>query len=73
MVQMKKVFRLAMVIILCIWASFPATIQAAKFKVLVVMSYEQTNPWCQEIKEGIDSVLEKCSVSKESGQIQGMK
>lgn len=26
-------------------------------KVLVVMSYEQDNPWCQEIKQGIDSVL----------------
>ncbi len=25
--------------------------------VLVVMSYEQDNPWCQEIKSGIDSVL----------------
>jgi len=31
--------------------------QAAAFKVLVVMSYEEANPWCKEIKEGIDSVL----------------
>ena len=31
--------------------------QAATFKVLVVMSYEESNPWCQEVKEGIDSVL----------------
>lgn len=32
-------------------------VQAKAFKVLVVMSYEQDNPWCREIKEGIDSVL----------------
>lgn len=33
--------------------------QAEKFNVLVVMSYEkpETNPWCREIKEGIESVL----------------
>ena len=30
---------------------------AANFKVLVVMSYEQENPWCKEIKTGIESVL----------------
>ena len=30
---------------------------ADRYKVLVVMSYEQDNPWCQEIKEGIESVL----------------
>jgi ABC-type uncharacterized transport system substrate-binding protein len=57
MVQTKKMFRLAIVIILCMWGSFPATIQAAKFKVLVVMSYEQINPWSKEIKEGIDAEL----------------
>ncbi|MCW8885225.1 MAG: hypothetical protein OQK12_08205 [Motiliproteus sp.] len=28
-----------------------------RFKVVVVMSYEENNPWCQEIKQGIDSVL----------------
>ena len=31
--------------------------QAAGFKILVVMSYEAENPWCLQIKEGIDSVL----------------
>jgi ABC-type uncharacterized transport system substrate-binding protein len=36
---------------------WPANIQAAKFKVLVVMSYEEDNPWCKEIKEGIESIL----------------
>ncbi|WP_028470954.1 ABC transporter substrate-binding protein [Neptunomonas japonica] len=30
---------------------------AADYKVLVVMSYEEQNPWCMEIREGIDSVL----------------
>lgn len=30
---------------------------AAEFKVLVVMSYEEDNPWVKEIREGIDSVL----------------
>jgi len=33
--------------------------ESGKKKVLVVMSYEEpsVNPWCKEIKEGIDSVL----------------
>ena len=30
---------------------------AADFKVLVVMSYEEDNPWVREIREGIDGVL----------------
>ena len=30
---------------------------AAEFKVLVVMSYEEDNPWVKEIRQGIDSVL----------------
>jgi ABC-type uncharacterized transport system substrate-binding protein len=30
---------------------------AAQYKVLVVMSYEEDFPWCKEIKEGIDSIL----------------
>ena len=32
-------------------------IAVAKSKILVVMSYEESNPWCVEIKEGIESVL----------------
>ena len=39
----------------------PATSSASEFKVLVVMSYEEDNPWCMEIKEGIESVLGKTS------------
>jgi len=30
---------------------------AAPYKVLVVMSYEENNPWVREIREGIDAVL----------------
>lgn len=30
---------------------------AAEFRVLVVMSYEEDNPWVREIREGIDGVL----------------
>ena len=35
-----------------------STVQAYPCKILVVMSYEESNPWCREIKEGIDTVLE---------------
>lgn len=30
---------------------------ANPFNVLVVMSYEEDNPWVREIREGIDGVL----------------
>ena len=33
------------------------TVRAYPCKILVVMSYEEINPWCQEIKEGIETVL----------------
>jgi len=44
-------------VILCL--GFFVKAEAAGFKVLVVMSYEkpEDNPWCREIKEGIESVL----------------
>ena len=32
-------------------------LEAASYKILVVMSYEEENPWCIQIKEGIDSVF----------------
>lgn len=32
-------------------------IEAASYRILVVMSYEAENPWCIQIKAGIDSVL----------------
>lgn len=40
---------------------FSPAVQAATFKVLVVMSYEESNPWCKEIKQGIDSALSDTS------------
>ncbi len=57
MMDMEKGIKLVATMIFCICFLFPATMQAASFKVLVVMSYEQDNPWCREIKEGIDSIL----------------
>ena len=38
-------------------ATVAPAIEAASCKVLVVMSYEEINPWCIEIKEGIDLIL----------------
>lgn len=34
---------------------------AAELKVLVVMSYEEDNPWVREIREGIDGVLKSAA------------
>ena len=55
--KIKRVCRLTGMIFLFVCGSFPAPIQADQFRVLVVMSYEQQNPWCKEIKEGIESKL----------------
>lgn len=46
------------------WAPLAALVaglsaQAAPYKVLVVMSYEDDNPWVREIREGVESVLGK--------------
>ena len=44
--------------VLCVCAhSLPAISQAAQFKVLVVMSYEEDFFWHQDIKKGIEEVL----------------
>jgi hypothetical protein len=40
-----------------IFTTFPVIAEAAKFKVFVVMSYEEKNPWCIGIKKGIASTL----------------
>ena len=49
------------------WSLFGGVVQAGDAnlcKVLVVMSYEEDNPWCIEIREGIDSVLaDTCKIS----------
>ena len=56
-----------LIIFLTIWLFFIMTIpavQASSCRILVVMSYEENNPWCREIKEGIDSVLSSRCVIK---------
>lgn len=45
---------------LFIWSFFlgnPTALASDKFKVLVVMSYEENYPWVKEIRSGIESVL----------------
>lgn len=50
--------------VFCILGFFTPTAQAAQFKVLVVMSYHESFFWCQEIRQGIDSILaDKCDIS----------
>ena len=49
-------FLMASIAVLCLLSHIP-TSEAASNKILVVMSYEEDNPWCMQIKEGIDSVL----------------
>ncbi len=49
-------FLMASIAVMCLLSHIP-TIEAASNKILVVMSYEEDNPWCMQIKEGIDSVL----------------
>ena len=58
--MLKKKLYYYVVIIFCLGGLFPHAIQAAQFKVLVVMSYEETYPWVEEIREGIESVLADC-------------
>ncbi len=53
----KNLYCFMAAIMVCMCGLFPAAGHAARFKVLVVMSYEDTYPWVQEIKEGTDSVL----------------
>ena len=53
---MKSLVRLGLAIVtLCTLGV--SGLHAAEHRVLVVMSYEQDNPWCREIRQGIDSVL----------------
>jgi len=55
--KIRIIHSLLTVILLCVIFLHPATVLGARFNVFVVMSYEQDNPWCQEIKNGIDSAL----------------
>ncbi len=53
----KSLYCFMAAIVICIWGMFPVAGHAARFKVLVVMSYEETFPGNQAIKKGIDPVL----------------
>jgi len=55
--QLKKILALILFLLLITVGSAAAHSHAPRFKVLVVMSYEETFPWCREIKMGIDNVL----------------
>jgi ABC-type uncharacterized transport system substrate-binding protein len=57
---MKLLMSVLFVAVLLGGGRIPAA-SAAEFKVLVVMSYEENNPWVKEIHEGIDSVLRSSS------------
>lgn len=50
---------LSMMIFITLFAELNVVADTVLYKVLVVMSYEEPakNPWCKEIKEGIESVL----------------
>ena len=49
-------YLMALMAVIYLFFNLPV-IEAASYKILVVMSYEEDNPWCIQIKEGIDSVL----------------
>ena len=51
-----KLFSMAFFAVIYLFCNIPL-IEAAPYKILVVMSYEEENPWCIQIKKGIDSVL----------------
>lgn len=51
-------------IFFCIFGFFSLTAHAGQFNVLVVMSYEEAMPWQQQIKEGIDKILEETCTLK---------
>lgn len=53
----KKAFYVKGLIVLGLCLLMPLTASAAKFKVLVVMSYDDAFPWVIETKEGLESVL----------------
>ena len=58
---MRRISGSTLFIFLCVCFSFPVTTLSGSLKVLVVMSYEEGNPWCEEIRKGIDSILSSSS------------
>jgi ABC-type uncharacterized transport system substrate-binding protein len=58
MLQRRLVYGLVMLAVICVCGIYPVMAQESKkFKVLVVMSYDDAFPWETEIREGIDSIL----------------
>ncbi len=53
----RPLFFAGMGVVFCLAWCFVPVVQAASFKVLVVMSYEETYPTTPEYKEGIKAVL----------------
>ena len=54
----EKLYCFGVLAVFCICGFFPQTSQAAdKFKVLVVMSYDEEYRWVQDMKEGTDAAL----------------
>ena len=49
-------YRMALIAVMYLFFNTPM-IEAASYKILVVVSYEEDNPWCIQIKEGIDSIF----------------
>ena len=54
---MAKMAGAARFLCLCVCLLLSGTTLSDSKKVLVVMSYEEENPWCVEIRRGIDSIL----------------
>jgi ABC-type uncharacterized transport system substrate-binding protein len=55
-----KWYVLTMLMSILVFGSCPAMAQESKkFKVLVVMSYEEDTAWCMEVRQGIDFILAK--------------
>ena len=50
-------------IVFCVCGIFSESARAARLKVLIIMSYDQTYTWVTELKEGMEPVLaETCEV-----------
>ena len=52
----RRLFSIILIAWMGLFFNIPS-VDAAPYKILVVMSYEKENPWCIQIKEGIDSVF----------------
>ena len=49
-------YLMVFIAVTCFFFNIPR-IEAADYNILVIMSYEENNPWCIQIKAGIDSVF----------------